>query len=260
MNITLFYFTGTGNSLKVSRDLQLELNDCELIPIAKAIREDFSAPASNKVGFIFPLYYYGLPKIVYNFINKINLDKVDYIFAIVTRAGDADGVPLIQIEKILRKKSKTLNAGFFIKMPDNFILASTEISENEMRDLFEKEGEQIKQISNSIKNAESNLKIVINDEKPNRVERGNLRFHQNVNKGDVSFFSDENCNSCGTCEKICPVGNIILREGKPQWQHKCEQCLACINLCPEIAIQYGKNTTAKKRYHHPEINVEDLLK
>ncbi len=259
MESLIFYFTGTGNSLKVARDLQVELKECELNPIAKAIREEYCAPFSDKVGFIFPLYYYGLPKIVFDFINKINLNKVKYIFAIVTRAGDVDGVPLVQIEKILRKKSKTLNAGFFIKMPDNFILASTEISQKEKQDLFEKEGEQIKQISIFIKNAESNLKISIDEEKPNRIERGNLRFHQNVNKGDKSFFTDEKCNSCGICEKICPVNNILLNEGKPQWQHKCEQCLACINLCPTTAIQYGKNTIAKKRYHHPEIKVDDLL-
>jgi len=258
MTTTLFYFSGTGNSLKVARDLNKELENSKLFPIAKAILEDLPTTDSEKVGFIFPLYYYGLPKIVYNFVESLNLDNAKYIFAIISRAGDDDGAPFIQLEKLLRLKSKKLNAGYFIKMPDNFIIASIVIPEAERNLLFEQEEKEIKGISKSIELNQDNLKIEIIERKLHRSERGNLRFHKNVNKGDASFFSDENCTECGICEKICPVNNIKLINGKPQWQQKCEQCLSCINYCPVNSIQFGKNTSGRERYHHPEITVKDL--
>ena len=121
METTIYYFTGTGNSLKVARDLSKNLVDSELIPIAKVWQNENIVSPSKKVGIIFPLYYYGLPKIISDFLNKINFAKTDYIFAVITMGGEWEGVSLKQLEKILRAKSKTLNAGFLIQMPNNFI-------------------------------------------------------------------------------------------------------------------------------------------
>lgn len=41
---------------------------------------------------------------------------------------------------------------------------------------------------------------------------------------DRSFCLDEQCNGCGTCTRICPVGNIKMVDNKPVWQHHCETC------------------------------------
>jgi len=50
---------------------------------------------------------------------------------------------------------------------------------------------------------------------------------------DKSFFADEKCTGCRICAKICPAQNIGLVKEKPQWEHHCEQCFACIQWCPE---------------------------
>ncbi|MBR2497846.1 MAG: EFR1 family ferrodoxin, partial [Parabacteroides sp.] len=55
------------------------------------------------------------------------------------------------------------------------------------------------------------------------------------------------------CERICPTRTISMREGKPVWADTCVQCVACIHRCPVRAIEYGKETIKKGRYHHPEI-------
>ena len=91
------------------------------------------------------------------------------------------------------------------------------------------------------------------------IEKLNKGFRDNVCENDKFFYADDNCNSCGICENVCPVNNIILVGGKPQWQHKCQQCLACISYCPEQSIQYGDKTLEKGRYHHPDITVKDLI-
>jgi hypothetical protein len=35
--------------------------------------------------------------------------------------------------------------------------------------------------------------------------------------------------------------------------------MACIQWCPQEAIQYGKKTVKYPRYHHPEVVLEDML-
>lgn len=259
MKTIIYYFSGTGNSLKIAKDLAEKLDDCELVPIAKVWQKDRIVATCEKVGFIFPLYYWGLPRIVYDFIEKIELDNTNYLFAVITKDGDMDGIPLIQIERILSEKSKILSAGFFIKMPNNNIIVNDILNtEEEQKEKLE---EAKKQVDNIYKIIEENkiIEIITTKKRKKTLEKLNKTFRVNVYENDRFFYADENCTSCCICEQVCPVNNIILIDGKPQWQHKCQQCLACINYCPEKSIQYGDKTLKKGRYHHPKITVKDLI-
>jgi ferredoxin len=75
----------------------------------------------------------------------------------------------------------------------------------------------------------------------------------NLAIGKNSFKVTEACISCGLCERICPTQTIRMKDGRPIWADTCVQCVACIHRCPVHAIEYGKETIKKGRYHHPEI-------
>ena len=62
------------------------------------------------------------------------------------------------------------------------------------------------------------------------------------------FHATDACVSCGLCEQRCPVHNINLVEGKPQWGADCTMCLACYHACPQHAIHYGNRTKNKGQY------------
>ena len=104
METAIYYFTGTGNSLKVAKDLCQKLTSCELIPIAKYLGMENLVSTSDKIGFLFPLYYSGLPKIVFDFMKELDVSKSQYFFVCVTSAEDLSVYPLQQVEKILRVK------------------------------------------------------------------------------------------------------------------------------------------------------------
>lgn len=76
---------------------------------------------------------------------------------------------------------------------------------------------------------------------------------------DKVFQIDENCNGCGICEKVCPRGNLRMKDSVPTWNHKCEQCFACIHWCPQKALQMGEETKGKPRYHHPEVSLKEMI-
>ena len=85
----------------------------------------------------------------------------------------------------------------------------------------------------------------------------NLSFSR-IPAMDKEFWTDDRCNACGICLHVCSASNITLREGKPLWNHRCEQCFACLQWCPVEAIQCTRITKGRKRYHHPDVTLDDI--
>lgn len=256
MTTTLFYFSGTGNSLKVARDLAAELGDTNIVSIPKAIKETLDLSAKH-IGIIFPVYMFGLPLIVKEFIKKLHPAKGRYIFSIATYGGKAANTLGIG-SQLFKNQGLELSAGFLVKMPGNYTPLYGAIAQDKQNILFEKEKLKIKEIAAIIKTTQVH-----------KVEKDLLFFRwlfsaiyklagPKIPLMDKDFWADQNCNSCGICVKVCPINNIELQDGRPKWLHHCQQCMACLQWCPKEAIQYGKSTVGRKRFHHPDIKLQDL--
>lgn len=124
MKTTLYYFTGTGNSLWFAKQLQSHIAECEIRSIAKAIDKDDLTIPEGRVGIVTPLYFCGLPEIVMRFIKESDLSKAEYIFIAFTHGGPAfvEGGGVEQTESLLAQKGIKLNASFLQWMPGNSIL------------------------------------------------------------------------------------------------------------------------------------------
>ena len=62
------------------------------------------------------------------------------------------------------------------------------------------------------------------------------------------------------CEKVCPVGNITVKDGKVIFGEQCNQCMTCIQWCSQRAIYFDEKETKRKRYHNPNIAVNELCR
>ncbi|MFH0935404.1 MAG: EFR1 family ferrodoxin [Candidatus Omnitrophota bacterium] len=258
MKTSIFYFSGTGNCLKVAHDLAAELGDSEVISIPKAIGSQLDLSAGT-IGIVYPVYMWGMPLIVARFIEKLKPAGDKYIFAVATYGGIC-GNALGQTARQFESQGQRLSAGFAVKMPGNYTPLYGAIPEEKQVRIFRKEEERVKEIARIVK-----------DKRPYKIEKNfiliNLlsRFIYKLGSPkipvmDTGFWVDEKCNGCGICEKVCPVDNIKLSSGRPVWQHKCEQCMACLQWCPQEAIQYKKSTLTRKRYRNPQVTLIDLLK
>ena len=70
--------------------------------------------------------------------------------------------------------------------------------------------------------------------------------------------ANDNCIMCGTCAKVCPMGNIKYTGKAVIFGDKCISCMACVQYCPKEAINVGKVTEKRERYHNVNITVDDL--
>jgi ferredoxin len=86
-----------------------------------------------------------------------------------------------------------------------------------------------------------------------------LSFIESRQLMDRALRADEDCNGCGICSRICPVNNIEMIGERPVWQHRCEQCFACLHWCPLEAVQFGSATAGGRRYHHPRVTLAEML-
>lgn len=256
MSTKIFYYTGTGNSLWVAKKLTEKISNAELVNLAKV--KDFTNLNFTNAGFVFPVYIWGVPSPILEFIETIKNFNQEYCFAVAVNGGQVANT-LVQLRKFLKAKDVKLNAGFQIKTPSNYIPWGGPCSKTEQQQLFDEALKKIDKIADTV-----------NSQKDGFIEKGplwqNLLFSQvynlsknHVHQMDKKFWVDEKCNGCKICTQICPADNVMLINGKPEWNHKCHQCFACLQWCPQEAIQYGKKTPEYERYHHPEIKLREIM-
>ncbi len=64
------------------------------------------------------------------------------------------------------------------------------------------------------------------------------RWFRNVSTAKPALKSADTCTSCATCQRICPVQAIEMRNKKPTFDYEnCIRCYCCEELCPEGAIE-----------------------
>jgi ferredoxin/flavodoxin len=260
MEFEIYYFSGTGNSLAVAKDI-VNKTDSKLIAIKDVIENETIKPDTDGIGIIFPAYYMLIPRIVERFINKLENLENKYIFSIITVGGIAGDV-VSKLQKEIVKKNGNLSASFIVRMPANYIDGSDALPKFLQQRMFKKWNKKINKIIKCIN--EGNYEI---NKKFNPImtflfsryiekERNSGLFKPDIDK---NFWVDDKCNLCGTCRNICPVDNIIIENKSIKWKNNCEKCLACIQWCPKQAIQFDKDTINRTRYHHPDITLSEMI-
>lgn len=257
MNTKIYYFSGTGNSLHISRTMAEHLGDTELINIASLTNDKvvFDTPC---VGIVFPVYALGVPLIVRRFLENVNASSSEYVFAICNSAS-SQGMALSQTQELLNNKNITLNASSNVFMPSNYLPFGGAESEKIQQHKFKEAKIKLCDFAAIVKQKAS---TAVDDAKmpPAFIVSIIYRiFRWWIPRFARRYRVTNECNGCGICAKICPSENITLKDGRPVWSDHCECCMACIQFCPQSAINCKRIPPDRKHYHHPEVKASDLL-
>lgn len=244
----IFYFSATGNSRHAAKRIA-DTTSNTVISISECLKNgtfDFTADDGETIGFISPVYNFGLPVTVIDFIKQLNLrHSGGYVFTLVTYGGFSGGASKM-MKDLLKDKGIKSDAHYSVRMPDTW---------TPVYDLSDKE-----KIDETNRKADVKISGIIN--KINKKSKGNFdsrripfgdRFYGGYEemRKTSSLSVNENCIGCGLCAKHCPSQAIEIRNGKPVWvKKKCAMCLGCLHRCPEFAIQRGEKTKIHGQYTH----------
>lgn len=256
MGSTIYYFSSTGNSLEIARKIAIKLENCTIRSMAIQPPNEPVGGSNESIGFVFPVFYIGLPRLVKQFVERLNIAQGTYCFAFINFGGNGANT-LGMLDDILKLKGISLSLAEGVKMPGNYIIHYPAYNPEKVQELIKAAESKVDKVAQSIANAER--KPVKRKAQILSKIANYIYLYKNIAKWDKKFVVNSECNGCGLCSKLCPVDNIEIENRHPVWQHHCEHCLACIQWCPCEAIQYGENTIGRKRYHNPNVKINDII-
>lgn len=256
MNTKIYYFSGTGNSLYVAKNLRERIENSELVSIP-TVMDQTDDIRGETIGIVCPIYMYNMPYIVSDFIKKIK--SAEYIFMVYSGAGEL-GSGLKETLRLFASRQLKLSALFNVSMPSNYTPFGAPPVEKQKLLLADFEN-RVADIVEIIQARESHMPGSNTSFFKTYIHPGILYRlgYSRINELDKSFSVDDNCNGCAICQKVCPVFNITMQDDIPVWNNQCQQCYACLQWCPTEAIQAGKKTVGVNRYHNPNIKVKEII-
>lgn len=249
-NVTIFVFTGTGNTLQMARVLKEELEgrgkNAFIAPMERTTT--LSLPEDSAVGLAVPVACFTTYPTAWRFIHSLPQGDGREIFFLSTMAGAGGGME-IPIRHTVEKKGYLPIGSKLVKMPTNYANRILPLEQNR------------KTIDSAKKDVVSYAKELT--EGRSAWRSGNpilaaFSTHMVHSKFMWRLFSrmfplvirEELCSGCGLCVRLCPKKNISMPKKKAIMGKACEFCQRCRGFCPTEAICFpGK---PRERYRAVE--------
>ena len=246
------YLSGTGNTKHCVERL-LTLTD----GAANTVRiEDSSAAekirAADTVLLAYPTQFSNVPYMVRDFIRKNHEIWQNKRVLCMTTMGAFSGDGAGCAARELKKHGAVIIGGLHIRMPDA-------VCDSKM---LKKTREQNLEL---IKNADRKIDEVAAEIKRGKYPRDGLGaiphiagllgqrlwFYSKTTGYSKALKVSFACVGCGLCEKLCPVGNISVKDGRAVSAGRCAMCYRCISSCPKKALTLlGKEVVEQCRFEN----------
>ena len=284
----IFYFSGTGNTKWAASKLAAATRE-DLISIAPYMRADdsshnlaepFILKENERLGFVFPVHGWRVPKLVREFIGKMKIQRVSsdasvenkakaddcqknrpFAYCVCT-AGDSIGLTIENLNEVISQNPSLqalgitkVSSSYSLIMPESYIgLPFMDVDPKE-REIRKKENaaQELAVVCEEIFDRKEGISRLVKGPIPWFFTKVVGGFFENVLITDKRFHVEKDrCVKCGICANVCPVGDIKGGHGEyPVWLHHkdCLTCFTCYHHCPHHAIEFGNQTQKKGQYY-----------
>lgn len=247
----IVYFTGTGNSRYCAQMLADQLNDA-CVDAFHFIRDGIAAELASDSPWVFvtPTYGWQLPHVFMDFVRRGCFTGSRDAYFVMT-CGSEIGNAAPKNQALCEEKGLRYRGTLQVVMPENYIAMFNAPEETEAREIVATARPGLEKGIACIREGRDfpTRRVGMVDKLKSGIV--NSVFYRVCIKAKPFTVSDA-CVGCGKCEKVCPLGNIRLQNGKPVWEDCCTHCMACICGCPTGSIEYGNASKGKPRYQCPD--------
>lgn len=250
----ILYFSGTGNSLAIARQLAERLNE-RLMSFAEAIGQDLTN--EKRIGLVLPTYWLDAPLAVKALIPRIVFPKDAYTFVVITCGAQTNNA-VWTVRRLLKQQGVKVDYCHKIRVPDTSALAFGRNPNNQVWK-FEKFASRLEMIANDLAAEKHRLHFAGFDPFGWLFNAGPLA--KKSYRLTTPVVNTDKCVGCNTCVRVCPQENIVLSDMKAHIGDNCTLCLGCVHFCPQQAVEVGNRPTQKDyQYHHPQVKLKDMLR
>lgn len=247
----IFYFTGTGNSLYIAK--QIEETPISIPQIMRQNHLEFSA---DRIGIVAPIYGHEVPPMVKEFLKK-GIFHTDYFYMILTY-GNRHGGAAELAKKLCDECGIFVNYINVIVMVDNWLPS---FDMNEQKKIDKRVEENMAVILADLAARKNMISEVTDTDRTAHQQFLDRRKQMPADAWQHLIRITEICVGCGICEKVCPSASIHVVDGKAvHIPGNCQTCLACAHACPQKAIQLTiPEVNPDARYRNEHISLREIM-
>jgi Pyruvate/2-oxoacid:ferredoxin oxidoreductase delta subunit len=249
--VKIFYFSGTGNALSVSKwfaevadDMKVKNEIVDLSEIGR--RESILIEKDSLIGFCSPTHGFNFPPVTLKFLWRFPRGN-NQVFIMNTRAGmklwkfhlvGLSGIAQLFAATILKVKGYKIVGMRPVDLPSNWISVHPGLRRQVISSIFSRCERNTKKFAHKIISGGRGYRALLDIIQDLAITPVAFAYYI-IGRFVLakSFVASSACTMCGLCINSCPVGAIKSIGDRPYWTFKCESCMRCMNKCPERAIQ-----------------------
>lgn len=201
----------------------------------------------NFIILAYPIQFSNIPVMVRDFIQKhSDVWKGKQVLCVATMAlfsGDGAGCSA----RLLKKYGAKIIGGLHLHMPDSICDVK----------LLKK---SIEQNQKTIRSTDKKIEKWAHKIKQGKYPHDGLHFCDRIAGllgqrlwfyGKTKNYSDklkinQDCTGCGLCARLCPMGNLTIKDSRASAGNRCTMCYRCVSSCPKQAITLLGNTVIEQ--------------
>lgn len=224
--------------------------------VLRGTRRIMPPDPGEKFGLVCPVYFFGLPAPVEDFISMLEpLEASHYIYGVITY-GNMTGMASAVMRRLLALRGLHMDATFSVRMVDVW---TPMFNLSDSAACLRRTEKAIPKVDNIIARIRSEARAT-NPSLPACFAPFGRKVYDDARTTRHFHLLGDRCIGCGLCSRGCPAEAITLdADQRPEWTTpQCTLCLRCLHRCPTFAIQYGTHTASHGQFINPFINPNSL--